>query len=51
MPPKRKQTPHNAFYYFMQDFKNKQGRNCRSMQEVADQAGPHWAVSEKNYLI
>lgn len=44
MPPKRKQTPRNGFFYFMQDFKNKQGRNYRSMQEVADAAGPHWAV-------
>lgn len=44
MPPKRKQTPRNGFYYFMQDFKNRHGRNYRSMQEVADAAGPHWAV-------
>lgn len=46
MPPKKqKQTAKNAYYYFMLDFKEKQGRNFRSLAEVADAAGPHWSVS------
>ncbi|KAI4463621.1 gamma-interferon inducible lysosomal thiol reductase gilt [Holotrichia oblita] len=32
----------NAFYYFMLDFKNRQGQSFKSMVEVSDAAGPHW---------
>lgn len=46
MPPKKqKQTPKNGFFYFMLEFKEKQGRKFRSLAEVADTAGPHWSVS------
>lgn len=51
MPPKKKQSPKNGFFYFMQDFKNRQGRNLRSMQEVAEAAGPHWAVRKYHILM
>lgn len=44
MPPKNKQNSHNGFYYFMQDFKSRQGKSFKSMQEVAEAAGPHWNV-------
>nr|XP_023029609.1 protein maelstrom homolog [Leptinotarsa decemlineata] len=42
MPPKKKQTSGNAFFHFMQDFKNRQGRHFKNMQEVAEAASPHW---------
>ncbi|XP_018579635.1 protein maelstrom homolog isoform X2 [Anoplophora glabripennis] len=48
MPPKKqKQTPRNGFFYFMLEFKERQGRNYRSMREVADAAGPHWSKMSK----
>lgn len=37
----------NAFYYFMLDFKNRQGQSFKSMAEVSMAAGPHWQVLER----
>lgn len=34
----------NAFYYFMLEFKSRQGRNYKSMAEAAAAADPHWQV-------
>ncbi|CAG9819542.1 unnamed protein product [Phaedon cochleariae] len=47
MPPKKKQTPKNAFFYFMMEFKDKHGKKYNSMQEVSDAAGPHWSNMSK----
>ncbi|XP_028143294.1 protein maelstrom homolog [Diabrotica virgifera virgifera] len=46
MPPKSNKS-RNAFYYFMEDFKQRQGFACKSMKDVADAAGPHWARMSK----
>ncbi|CAG9830036.1 unnamed protein product [Diabrotica balteata] len=45
MPPKNKSR--NAFYYFMEDFKQRQGFTSKSMKDVAEAAGPHWARMSK----
>lgn len=49
MPPKKnKQTPKNAFYYFMLHFKETHGNKFSSMKDVADAAGPRWAGMNKD---
>ncbi|KAF2896622.1 hypothetical protein ILUMI_09553 [Ignelater luminosus] len=39
---KNKNQGKNGFYYFMLDFKTRQGRKYTSMAQVAEAAGPHW---------
>lgn len=39
---KNKKAPANGFYYFMLEYKQRQGNTYRSMRDVADVAGAHW---------
>ncbi|KAK9870477.1 hypothetical protein WA026_008035 [Henosepilachna vigintioctopunctata] len=39
---------HNAFYYFMLDFKSRPGQKYNSLREVAEAAGPHWTNLSKS---
>lgn len=39
---KNKKAPANGFYYFMLEFKQRQGQTHKSMRDVADVAGTHW---------
>lgn len=46
MPPKKSNKAcRNAFFYFMLEIKQRQGRNIRNLEEAAKVAGPLWSVS------
>lgn len=49
-----KKVPRNAFYYFMQDFREEQqkkGINYENLAECAKAADPEWRVNKKSCLM